>query len=46
MFKEEVTGQSSPRLGCGWEGEILLTALVTVYLIATWLHIPVEEGCR
>lgn len=44
--KEEVTGQSSPRLGCGWEGEILLTARVSVYLIATWLHVPVEEGCR
>lgn len=42
----EVTGQSSPRLGCGWEGGILLTARVSVYLIATWLHVPVEEGCR
>lgn len=43
--KGEVTGESS-RLGCGWEGGILLTARVSVYLIATWLHVPVEEGCR
>lgn len=44
--KGEVTGQSSPRLGCRWQGAILLTAPISVYLIATWLHVPVEEGCR